>query len=66
MDKTTPPSPDKIRDARKSAGMSCAEAGAMVYVTERSWQHWESGRYRMPPGLWELFQIKLQQRQGVA
>lgn len=48
-----------IRAARRKANLTQAEAAVLVHALERSWRHWESGAHRMPPGLWELFQIKV-------
>lgn len=50
------PAPDEIRAYR--GGLTQAEAATIVYVSWRTWQVWESGRSAMPPGLWELCQIK--------
>ena len=52
------PSPEAIRAAREAAGLTQKQAGALVY-SDRIWESWESGRQRMHPGLWELFQIKV-------
>lgn len=56
--KEAPPEPAAIRDARKAAGLTQEQAGALVYASGRLWRYWEAGEHRMPPGLWELFQIK--------
>lgn len=55
MDK---PTPATIRAARKAAGMTQAEAGALVYHARRSWQDWERGERAMDQAVFELFQIK--------
>ena len=31
----------------------------MVHVSTRAWQLWEAGDRKMPPGVWELFVIKV-------
>ncbi len=54
------PSPNAIRAARESAGLTQAAAAALIYSTMRTWQDWESGARRMHPGLFELFAIKVQ------
>lgn len=58
------PSPDEIRAAREAAGLTQAQAAALVYANLRAWQRWEADEQttetarRMHPGLWELFRIK--------
>lgn len=54
----TIPTPDAIRDARITAGLTQTEAGQLVHVLQRAWARWEAGDREMHPGLWELFQIK--------
>ena len=55
---TCNPSPQEIRQARESAGLSQTGAAAIISSTLRTWQDWEAGKARMHPGLWELFRIK--------
>lgn len=55
------PTPDDIREARQSAGLSQTAAAGLIYSTLRTWQDWEAGKARMHPGLWELFTIKTKQ-----
>lgn len=57
----TSPTAAAIRAARKRATLTQEEAGALVYVSRRTWQDWELGVAQMHPGLWELFRIKAQQ-----
>mgnify|MGYP000862311218 CR=1 FL=1 len=56
------PSPVEIRAARGAAGLTQAQAAALVHATPRNWQQWEQTEganvRRMHPGLWELFRIK--------
>ena len=52
------PTPSKIVEIRKKYGWTQSEAAALVHVTLRTWQWWESGKRSMPVGLWELFLIK--------
>lgn len=52
------PSPAAITTGRLAAGLSPAQAAALVYCTPRAWQLWEAGSRSMPPGLWELFRLK--------
>lgn len=63
---TEAPSATQIEDARIAAGLSKAEAAALVYATDRAWRYWESGVNKMPVSLWELFQIKVAQRAEAA
>ena len=58
----TSPSPAEIRQARELAGLSQAQAAALVHAGLRSWQHWEAGDRVMHPAFWELFQIKTRYR----
>jgi len=53
------PRPEQIRAAREAAGLTQAEAAALIYSTARTWQDWEAGIARMHPGLWKLFSINL-------
>jgi len=52
------PSPQEIIEARDQAGMTQAQAAALVHAKAESWRAWEAGRYKMPAGLFELFCIK--------
>jgi len=52
------PSADTIRAARDEAGMTQAQAAAVVHVAAISWKKWESGKVQMPAGLFELFCLK--------
>lgn len=52
------PVPEQIRQARESAGLTQAEAGALIGAPLRSWQDWEYGRRNMPIAKWELWQIR--------
>lgn len=56
--RTEHPSPDEIRAAREAAGLTQAQAGALVHSALRSWQRWEEGAREMHPAFWELFRIK--------
>lgn len=53
------PSPQEIKAARDAAGLSQTAAAELVHSGLRTWQQWEAGDRRMHPGLWELFQLKL-------
>lgn len=53
------PAPQQIREARLSAGLTQAEAAALIGATLRAWEDWEQGRRNMPAAKWELIQLKL-------
>ena len=53
------PSPQEIKEARVQAGLTQAQAGALVGApSQRTWQDWEGGRRNMPAAKWELFLLK--------
>lgn len=52
------PSPEQVRAARETAGLTQTQAGQAVFGTLRTWQDWESGQRRMHPGLWTLFLLR--------
>ena len=52
------PSPADIRQSRRALGLTQAQAGALVGVTDRAWRYWERGERVMPKGMWELFNLK--------
>jgi DNA-binding transcriptional regulator YiaG len=54
------PHPYEIRAARRQAGLTAAQAAAMIFVATRTWQQWESGDRRMHPAFWLCFQLQLQ------
>lgn len=54
-----PPTPDAIKQARASAGLTQAEAAEMVYLNRlESWSACERGVSAMDNARWELFLIK--------
>lgn len=53
------PAPAEIRAARKAAGLTQTQSGALVHAPLRAWQRWEAGDTPMHPGLWELFMYKV-------
>ena len=52
------PTPATIRAARARAGLTQAEAAALVHTTCRVWQQWEAGDRSMHPAFWELWRDK--------
>jgi DNA-binding transcriptional regulator YiaG len=55
------PTPEKVKQARKDAGLTQTAAGAVLYSTCRAWQKWEKGEARMHQAMFELFMIKVEQ-----
>lgn len=56
------PAPADILAARTRAGLSQAEAAALVHRTERKrWSEWERGERSMQEAVWELFLMKTNQ-----
>lgn len=53
------PKPEAIIEARSKALLTQAAAAKLVRVSTITWKKWEAGEYRMPAGLWELFLIKI-------
>lgn len=56
-DVTPHPAPDDIIAARLSAGLTQADAAAIVYTTDRHWSNWERGVSKMPRSSWRLFRL---------
>jgi predicted transcriptional regulator len=49
---------ESVRALREKAGLSVAQAARSVQIADRSWQRYESGDRKIPPGLVELFCLK--------
>ena len=47
----------KLRETRILSGLSKKEAANMLFVTERTWHNWESGRIRVPYAVFKLLRI---------
>jgi hypothetical protein len=56
------PSQEKIQEGRSASALSQTAAAELIYSTKRTWQDWEAGKAKMPPGLWELFMLKTGQQ----
>lgn len=56
------PIPQQIRERREAAQLTQSEAASLVHVGLRAWQKWEGEERGMPPGAWELFCIKTEER----
>lgn len=53
----TNPTPAQVLAARKAAGMTQTQAGAVIGAPLRTWQDWESGARNMPAAKWRLWQL---------
>ena len=56
------PTPDEIKQARQSAGLTQAAAAKMVFSNVRTWERWESADRRMHPAIFDYFLIKTRQK----
>lgn len=52
------PTPDQVREFRRSRDLSAREAAALVHTVPRVWLQWEAGERSMHPAFWELVHIK--------
>jgi len=52
------PAPAEIRASRRAAGLTQAEAAALVMVSPRTWPKWEQGERQMPASTWLLWQLR--------
>lgn len=55
------PTPDQIRSARATAGLSQAQAAKLVGIKRLSWSACEIGASRMSEQTWRLFLILTKQ-----
>lgn len=58
------PTPEQIANARNAAGLTQAEAAALIWCSEIAWRQWEKGRNvagarHMHPCFWWAFQQRL-------
>lgn len=58
MAKIVQPAAEQVRAARGRAGLTQAQAAAIVHATLNAWQRWEQGERRMGMASWELFLLK--------
>jgi transcriptional regulator with XRE-family HTH domain len=47
-----------MRSTRVSLGLTQEQAGRLVGVTKRAWEHWEAGTRKVPTAAFELFIAK--------
>lgn len=59
MEKATP---QEIKAARARAGLTLAQSAALVGVSVRAWQFWESGQRAMPIAAWKLYNMQVSHR----
>lgn len=52
------PTPEQVKQARLNAGLTQAQAAAVIYKKLLAWQRYESGDRSMDAAYWELFLIK--------
>ena len=52
------PTPEQIKQSRLNAGLTQAQAAAVIYKKLLAWQRYESGDRAMDAAYWELFLIK--------
>ena len=57
--------PTALRKARKAAGLTQREAGALIGASAKLVQQWESGYRNMPRAKFELWKILVSGRGGV-
>ena len=57
--KPAPATPAEIRALREAAGLSQAQAAALVCRPQQRWAEWEAGRRNIQRDAWELFLIKI-------
>ena len=47
--------PETVKSIRRQAGLSVAEAAAIIGAAPRTWYCWEAGTRNMPAAKWRLF-----------
>ena len=50
---------NKVREARKSAGLTQGQAADMVAISIQAWQNYEYGKTPIPLATWQLFKVKV-------
>ena len=56
------PTPSEITALRVKAGIDKPVAASLIYKSLRTWQQYEAGDRRMDPAFWELFCLKLKEK----
>lgn len=57
------PSPEEIRQTRRVADLTQAEAADECRITPTSWARYEQGHHAMPPSIWRLFNYVLEEQE---
>ena len=52
------PTPEQIKQSRLNAGLTQAQAAAVIHKKLLTWQRYESGDRRMDCALYEFFMLK--------
>jgi hypothetical protein len=56
------PTNEEVRAARKAARLTQAQASELIHTySDRGWRHYESGKVRMHPAFWDLFQRRVKE-----
>lgn len=55
--------PQEIKAARLAAGLTQAQAAALIHCGMTTWQGWELGTRKMHPAFWELFKLKAERKE---
>ena len=58
--------PEQIKAVRLKAGLTQAEAAALISYSKRAWQDWEQGRKPMRDAVMDFFLLKLALRDAQA
>ncbi|SOE92884.1 hypothetical protein SAMN05414139_05645 [Burkholderia sp. D7] len=56
--KAESPTIEEVREARKRAALTIADAAVVIHAASGSWVKWERGERPMHPAFWELFLLK--------
>ena len=57
------PTPEQIKQSRLNAGLTQAQAAAVIHKKLLAWQRYESGDREMDAALYELFMLKTGQKE---
>ncbi len=57
------PSREMVKQTRQALGLTQTQAADLVYTSLSGWQRWEQGSRGMSPALWELFLLKVIERE---
>ena len=57
------PTPEQVKQARTTAGLTQKQAAEVIYKKILAWQRYESGDREMDVALYELFMLKTGQKE---